>query len=170
MLGDNSEKSKNPLKKAMRRRNAKTVVFSAPTYIEASDVEFSSDEESDDDAFFIDNQEPLEAEPDEAQESRDDDMVVEPLRPKGQKEKETEEPEAAQDSQEVELHLAEDPQPNDEIMESEGTTTTLHSSVYAVYRFANFLQMVLSVGRETALYGIRIRSSRMTQPNRRRFP
>ncbi len=45
MLGDNPEKSKNPLKKAMRRRNAKTVQFSAPTYVEASDVEYSTDEE-----------------------------------------------------------------------------------------------------------------------------
>lgn len=134
MLGDNSEKSKNPLKKAMRRRNAKTVVFSAPTYIEASDVEFSSDEESDDDAFFIDNQEPLEAESDEAQEGRDEAMVVEPLRPKGQKDKETDEPEAAQDSQEVEVHLAEDPQPNDETIESEGMATTPHLSLYSVCR------------------------------------
>jgi hypothetical protein len=45
MLGDTTEKSKNPLKKAMRRRNAKTVTFSAPTYVEPSDYEFSSDED-----------------------------------------------------------------------------------------------------------------------------
>jgi len=45
MLGDNTEKSRNPLKKAMRRRNAKTVQFCAPTYVEASDVEYSTDEE-----------------------------------------------------------------------------------------------------------------------------
>ena len=45
MLGDNPEKSKNPLKKAMRRRNAKTVQFTAPTYYEPSDHEYSSDEE-----------------------------------------------------------------------------------------------------------------------------
>lgn len=45
MLSDNTEKSRNPLKKAMRRRNAKTVQFCAPTYFEASDVEYSSDEE-----------------------------------------------------------------------------------------------------------------------------
>ena len=45
MLGDNTEKSKNPLKKAMRRRNGKTVQFCAPTYVEASDVEYSTDEE-----------------------------------------------------------------------------------------------------------------------------
>ncbi|KAF1982470.1 hypothetical protein K402DRAFT_195929 [Aulographum hederae CBS 113979] len=53
MLGDTSEKTKNPLKKAMRRRNAKTVTFSPPTYVEASDVEYSTDEEDEEseDAF-----------------------------------------------------------------------------------------------------------------------
>ena len=48
MLGDNAERSKNPLKKAMRRRNAKTVQFSDPTYYEASDVDYSTDDEADD--------------------------------------------------------------------------------------------------------------------------
>jgi hypothetical protein len=52
MLGDTTEKSKNPLIKAMRRRNAKTVTFTAPTYVEPSDYEFSSDEEMDDDSQF----------------------------------------------------------------------------------------------------------------------
>ncbi|KAK5254611.1 protein phosphatase regulator [Exophiala xenobiotica] len=45
MLGDNTEKSKNPLKKAMRRRNAKTVQFSAPTYYEPSEYDYSDEEE-----------------------------------------------------------------------------------------------------------------------------
>lgn len=45
MLSDNSEKSRNPLKKAMRRRNAKTVQFAAPTYVEASDYEYSTEDE-----------------------------------------------------------------------------------------------------------------------------
>ena len=48
MLGDNPEKPKNPLKKAMRRRNAKTVQFTAPTYYEPSDYEGSDDEEGED--------------------------------------------------------------------------------------------------------------------------
>ncbi|KAJ9602963.1 protein phosphatase regulator [Cladophialophora chaetospira] len=50
MLGDNPEKSKNPLKKAMRRRNAKTVQFAPPTYYEPSDYEYSDEEEEGDDA------------------------------------------------------------------------------------------------------------------------
>lgn len=47
MLGDNPEKSKNPLKKAMRRRNAKTVQFTAPTYYEPSEYDYSDEEEPD---------------------------------------------------------------------------------------------------------------------------
>ncbi len=50
MLGDNPEKSKNPLKKAMRRRNAKTVQFAAPQYFEPSDFEYSDEEEDGQDA------------------------------------------------------------------------------------------------------------------------
>jgi len=46
MLGDNPEKTRNPLKKAMRRRTAKTVQFAAPTYVEASDYDYSTDDES----------------------------------------------------------------------------------------------------------------------------
>ena len=49
MLGDEEDKKTgnplNPLKKAMKRRNAKTVQFAAPSYVEPSDVEYSSDEE-----------------------------------------------------------------------------------------------------------------------------
>ncbi len=48
MLGDNPEKPKNPLKKAMRRRNAKTVQFTAPTYYEPSEYDYSDEEEVDD--------------------------------------------------------------------------------------------------------------------------
>ena len=48
MLGDNPEKTKNPLKKAMRRRNAKTVTFAEPTYFEASENEYSSDNNEED--------------------------------------------------------------------------------------------------------------------------
>ena len=45
MLSDNLEKTRNPLKKAMRRRNAKTVTFTDPTYVEASDYDYSDDED-----------------------------------------------------------------------------------------------------------------------------
>lgn len=48
MLGDNPEKSKNPLKKAMRRRNAKTVNFAPPTYYEPEDRDWSEEDEGND--------------------------------------------------------------------------------------------------------------------------
>ncbi|KIX08240.1 uncharacterized protein Z518_02896 [Rhinocladiella mackenziei CBS 650.93] len=64
MLGDNPEKSKNPLKKAMRRRNAKTVQFAAPTYYEPSDYEYSDEEEGEEgqlDQIGVENPEDGEA-------------------------------------------------------------------------------------------------------------
>ncbi|KAJ5384331.1 hypothetical protein N7517_002242 [Penicillium concentricum] len=88
MLGDNNEKSKNPLKKAMRRRNAKTVNFGAPTYIDASDVDYSTDDDSEHGDFFNDD-ETLDGEEEDVQEQTED-IVVEPLRPKAQKENPTE--------------------------------------------------------------------------------
>lgn len=90
MLGDNLEKSKNPLKKAMRRRNAKQVTFTNPTYIEASDVEYTTEEDGDDDddVSFTDE---YAREEYEQQEDRNDDIVVEPLRPKSQRDKSVEE-------------------------------------------------------------------------------
>jgi hypothetical protein len=49
MLTDTMEKSKNPLKRAMRRRNAKQVSFTEPTFVEPSDYGYSTEEEEDDD-------------------------------------------------------------------------------------------------------------------------
>lgn len=58
MLGDAPEKSKNPLKKAIRRRNTKTVQFAAPTYVEASDYDYDTEDEEHaiNDAFDTDPQ------------------------------------------------------------------------------------------------------------------
>ncbi|TGZ80495.1 hypothetical protein EX30DRAFT_372136 [Ascodesmis nigricans] len=54
MLCDtNSEKSKNPIKKAMRKRAMKSVAFAPPTYIEPSEYEYTTDEEEDDDGDFF---------------------------------------------------------------------------------------------------------------------
>ena len=79
MLGDNPEKSKNPLKKAMRRRNAKTVQFSAPTYVEASDVDYSTEEEGDGEDFGND-EEAADAEAQNIQQKQDETATVEPLK------------------------------------------------------------------------------------------
>lgn len=53
MLGDNPEKSKNPLKKAMKRRNQKTVQFAPPTYYEPSEYDGSDDEDEEGDTSEI---------------------------------------------------------------------------------------------------------------------
>ncbi|PYH44336.1 uncharacterized protein BP01DRAFT_80392 [Aspergillus saccharolyticus JOP 1030-1] len=86
MLGDNSEKSKNPLMRAVRRRTTKNVQFAPPTYIEASDIEYSSDEDLDDAASF-DEEDGTRAEADDAHDGQNDDIVVQPLRTKAQREK-----------------------------------------------------------------------------------
>ncbi|KAI1154968.1 hypothetical protein F4825DRAFT_122758 [Nemania diffusa] len=51
MLGDQAEKTRNPLMTAMKRRKAKTVTFAAPTYVDYSEIEYSDEEgEEEDDA------------------------------------------------------------------------------------------------------------------------
>ncbi|EER24896.1 SH3 domain containing protein [Coccidioides posadasii C735 delta SOWgp] len=95
MLSDNAEKPKNSLKKAIRRRNAKTVTFASPTYFEASDIDYSTEEEDIDDQLF--DEEGIREEEGEGEyeselsdiqgireESSMGNMKVEPLRPKPQ--------------------------------------------------------------------------------------
>ncbi|KAI2626668.1 hypothetical protein GGR54DRAFT_653476 [Hypoxylon sp. NC1633] len=48
MLGDTAEKAKSSIKTAMRRRKAKTVTFTAPTYVDYSDIDYSTEEEEED--------------------------------------------------------------------------------------------------------------------------
>ncbi|KAL9631993.1 MAG: hypothetical protein Q9164_005584, partial [Protoblastenia rupestris] len=65
MLGDQDEDKRanplNPLKKAMRRRNVKKVEFAGNSYVEPSDVEYSSDEDDEGNDSFT-TQEQSEAE------------------------------------------------------------------------------------------------------------
>jgi hypothetical protein len=84
MLGDQAEKSKNPLKKAIRRRNAKTVTFAAPTYVEASDVDYSTDEEEENGDFYGQNGQ--QEQNGEQQEGPEEDEIatVEPLKPRAE--------------------------------------------------------------------------------------
>ncbi|KAL4886392.1 hypothetical protein BJY04DRAFT_72996 [Aspergillus karnatakaensis] len=126
MLGDNLEKSKNPLKKAMRRRNAKTVQFAPPTYIEASDVEYSTEEEDDDDVSFTDE---YAAREEYDREEQNEDIVVEPLRPKSQRDKGNEEAQAAADSQEPTATSPEKQRSSQELFEQEGTVSPTSSEL-----------------------------------------
>lgn len=118
MLGDNSEKSKNPLKKAMRRRNAKTVTFTSPTYIEASDIEFSTDDELDDAASFND-EDLARGEVDDVQDGHTEDIVVEPLRPKSQRDKESDDAEDVHEIQDSERVSPEKQRSSQELLDVE---------------------------------------------------
>lgn len=71
MLGDSPEKSKNPLKKAMRRRNGKTVQFAPPTYVDPPNVEYSTEEEVDSDGEYT-------AHAEETNDVQDGDQEVDP--------------------------------------------------------------------------------------------
>lgn len=84
MLGDNPEKSRNPLKKAMRRRNAKTVTFTDPTYYEPSDHEYSSEEDENDEPEFLTVAD-VAREDDTTEQAQNDSAVVEPLKVRSQK-------------------------------------------------------------------------------------
>lgn len=87
MLGDTSEKPKNPLKKAIRRRNAKTVVFAAQnSYLDASDYDYSSDEDEGDDELFggaDPNQAQTQTDAERPDVAQDDSLKVEPLKLSG---------------------------------------------------------------------------------------
>lgn len=167
MLGDNNEKSKNPLKKAMRRRNAKTVNFGAPTYIDASDVDYSTDDDSEHGDFFNDD-ETLDGEEEDVQEKAED-IVVEPLRPKAQKEPPTENADAnGAEKQDLQRSSSDRRPSSEEFFEAEGIHTQLNSlRSYLELTFTK--QNPPSVDPEMALYGIPIPSSKMTRPSPRRF-
>src|SRR5690242_15451574 len=87
MLGDTAEKSKNPLKKAMRRRNAKTVQFGPPAYVDAVDYDYSSDENGDEELFGgVDpNQAQNQAAATAAEPEQDENLKVQPLKVGGSK-------------------------------------------------------------------------------------
>jgi hypothetical protein len=96
MLGDTAEKTKNPLKKAMRRRNAKTVQFAQPQYFEPSDYDYSSDEDDGDELFGgadptqaeaqqQQQQQQQQATTDKSDSEQDENLKVQPLKVNGSK-------------------------------------------------------------------------------------
>lgn len=88
MLGDEEDKrtgnSLNPLKKAMKRRNAKTVQFTAPSYVEPSDVEYSSDEEEGNGEYGAQEQDSTAAQSNDQSSQVDEGVVLEPHKSRGQ--------------------------------------------------------------------------------------
>ncbi|TVY46460.1 Tip elongation aberrant protein [Lachnellula occidentalis] len=85
MLGDQADKPVNPLKKAIKRRNAKTVTFTAPTYVEASDVDYSTDEEDGEDDYYAQNgQQEHDEEKRDLDGDEDEITAIEPLKPRAE--------------------------------------------------------------------------------------
>lgn len=89
MLGDEEEKkpinSMNPLKRAMQRRNTKTVQFTAPSYVEPSDAEYSTEEEGEGDGDYLSQeQNSTAAQNDDQRKDPEELAVVEPLRTRNQ--------------------------------------------------------------------------------------
>ncbi|KAK0646528.1 hypothetical protein B0T16DRAFT_429343 [Cercophora newfieldiana] len=85
MLGDQAEKSRNPLRSAIKRRKTKTVQFAGNTYVDYSEIEYSTEEEDAEGEYFAQQQQQqtqsAAAEPD----NEDETAKVEPLKPRGQK-------------------------------------------------------------------------------------
>ncbi|KAL8783899.1 MAG: hypothetical protein Q9213_004317 [Squamulea squamosa] len=83
ILDDQMTKTRNPLKKAMKRRTGKSVQFAAPTYVEASDVDYSTEEEGEEgEGEYLLNEDDRseQQEPDQEPGTDDGDIVVEPLK------------------------------------------------------------------------------------------
>ncbi|KAL8806397.1 MAG: hypothetical protein Q9200_005053 [Gallowayella weberi] len=82
LLDEQRPKSRNPLKKAMKRGTGKTVQFTAPTYVEASDVDYSTEEEEEEgEAEYVSNEEERSEHQEAHSEPRqDDESATEPLK------------------------------------------------------------------------------------------
>jgi hypothetical protein len=81
MLGDQADKPKNVLKKAIMRRAAKTVTFAAPTYVEASDVDYSTEEEdAEGDYYGANGQQEKNGDQQEQEPEEEEKATVEPLK------------------------------------------------------------------------------------------
>lgn len=86
MLGDQAEKSRNPLKSAIKRRKTKTVQFAGNTYVDYSEIEYSTEEEDVEPEYQAKQQQQSQQGQDTAVESdaEDETAKVEPLKPRGQ--------------------------------------------------------------------------------------
>lgn len=107
MLGDQQEKSKATFKTAIRRRK-KTVTFAAPTYVDYSDIEYSTDEEDQEEIFARQQQAAQQAkeqaanaesgpQEEDASEVEDDSARVQPLKMRASKD--AKEPDATKQEQ-----------------------------------------------------------------------
>ena len=101
MLGDQAEKTRNPLMTAMKRTKRKTVQFAGNTYVDYSDIEYSTDEEDLEAEYFAQQQQQQKQQKQQQQQSQqaqqganqqggteseleDESAKVEPLKPRSQ--------------------------------------------------------------------------------------
>ncbi|KAI0024897.1 hypothetical protein F4780DRAFT_723482 [Xylariomycetidae sp. FL0641] len=125
MLVDREDKSKNPLKTAIKKRKAKNVQFTAPTYVDYSDREYSSDEEDVQDDTPAQRQAGHEQQDRGATEPTEEDesAKVEPLKPRGQKQVQIEAPDEGTDTD------AEGRRNSDDIFDGKTERTTRNGTV-----------------------------------------
>ncbi|KAL9598839.1 MAG: hypothetical protein Q9219_004258, partial [cf. Caloplaca sp. 3 TL-2023] len=124
------EKSRNPLKKAIKHLNGKTVQFAAPTYVEASDYEYSTEEEEEEegDGEYLPNEEERsESQETDQEPHQDKNMSVEHLK-SGPREVDMinelqVQPRASNSGQDLDSGI-ERARTSDEIFESMGITST----------------------------------------------
>ncbi|KAL2201178.1 hypothetical protein P885DRAFT_25965 [Corynascus similis CBS 632.67] len=88
MLGDQPDKARNPIRSAMKRRKTKNVQFAAPTYVDYSDVDYSTEEEDADARISAQQQQEQQSQQSRQSsgnvEMEDETAKVEPLKPKSQ--------------------------------------------------------------------------------------
>ncbi|KAI1116210.1 hypothetical protein F5Y14DRAFT_90308 [Nemania sp. NC0429] len=137
MLGDQAEKTRNPIMTAMKRRKAKTVTFTAPTYVDYSDIEYSDEEGGEDDAQAAQQaaqQEDQQKQTNSQQTTTDilgddESAKVEPLKPRSQKQVKVDNA-GAEEADEVESSTKEPMQrSSDEIFDGRTERTTRNGTV-----------------------------------------
>ncbi|KAK3905587.1 hypothetical protein C8A05DRAFT_12616 [Staphylotrichum tortipilum] len=86
MLGDQPDKAKNTIRTAMKRRKAKNVQFAAPTYVDYSEFDYSTEEEDGDAEVFSpqQSQQTQQSQQSTGDEMEDETAKVEPLKPRSQ--------------------------------------------------------------------------------------
>ena len=143
MLGDQDEDKRanplNPLRKAMRRRNVKKVEFAGNSYVEPSDVEYSSEEEDDGDDSFTgqDQNDAEEQRQDQEIQEADANTSIAPLnardRPSNGRRTDEDAAEAETRNGKDPANAAEQTRDSDEMVERNGTPLGLWSK----YDFAD---------------------------------
>ncbi|RYP79105.1 hypothetical protein DL771_000083 [Monosporascus sp. 5C6A] len=136
MLGDQAEKTKNPLKSAMRRRK-KTVTFTAPTYVDYPDLDYSTDEEEGEGEEVPTQQQQGQKAQQQATaqkatiEAADDDegAKVEPLKPRGQKQAKLATAKAGEKNDVDDASEDEARRASDEIFDGKSERTTRNGTV-----------------------------------------